>query len=225
MKKKSNWIGNFPSDFSFFKRIYYHIGCKIADLRLFKFKYSIINKDFLRMRTILRKGDIILLGNLTTAFSSFVNEPLTHSSIYLGRGKIIHSSEEGVKINKLKKLINSYQTIAILRLPRKTIKRKTIIKNTIKYAKEKMGMPYNFDFVKSENRFFCTQLVNNAFLSANYETGLESFERPFKYHSFKEIIHDGVNKLHPIDFLKGNFKVKYTSSNIEIKNMEFILKK
>jgi hypothetical protein len=215
-------IRNHPKNYGFFRKILVEIvylttvtNIKIRENLL---KYSLYKK----IKYTLKRGDIVLLGDLKTVVSLFVDAPFTHSAIYLGRNKFIHATGDGVSYTYLKKFFKEYDTIAIFGIPQYVTHRKKIINKAIKFAKDQFGKPYNYSLKKTEKKYFCTQLVNESFKYAGYETGLSTFYDEPKFRSrILKLINDQGDILQPALFFKSKFDLKYVSPNIKIENNFF----
>jgi hypothetical protein len=212
-------INNFPKKYPFHKKILSNIIFFFTGIIIHPRKNELTHKDLIKARLSLKRGDIILTGNLRTLLHSLIQEPVTHSSLYVGNLRFIHSMAEGVQYISLYKLFTDYDTLVILRLPKTVKKKKKIIRKTLKFAKTQFGKPYDFDFKQSPHSFFCTQLVNEAFKHAGYNTGLLSIKMSKKIpKKLKKHINGVVDALSPVDFLNGKFEVVYLSHNLEYKN-------
>ncbi len=209
------WIRNFPKKYSLFRRILYNFVYFLFSLKLIK-KVAFVPADrLLHVRKIIRKGDILLLGNLTTIYPIFFGEVLTHSAIYIGHGKVIHSVLKGVSKIQLRKLVPKYDTLVILRLPKKINQRRKIIKSVKSYLNKRIGLPYNFDFRKDDSSYYCTQLVIDALNKSGYKPNLDSFERENKKNNrLRHLIYGKVPAIHPSDLTKGDLDLIYMSDNL-----------
>ena len=218
-------IHNFPKNYPYHKKIFANLMFLLGGIIIHPRKNLLTNKDLMQARSILRRGDIILAGNLRTFYSLTIKEPVTHSGLYVGGNKIIHSIPDGVKYLSLHKLFTDYDTLAILRLPGNVKNRRNIIRDAIYYAKTEKEKPYDFDFKKGIQSFFCTKLVNESFKQAGYDSGLVSIKRPNnKIEKLKKHFTGAVEALHPFCFLNGNFNIVFVSHNLafEGKKLKFI---
>ncbi len=180
-------------------------------------------KDIFKIYTKIRKGDIILAGDLKRTTNLIIPSALTHATIYIGRHRIIHAVASGVEYSTLRHLVTTYDTIAILRLPRHIARKRHLIKKAIAYARQQVGRPYQSFFKPSTHHFFCTELVNSAYHHAGHKTGLHSI-KPF--HSLFEKIEKEFltveHWLQPEEFLKGKFRVVFLSHNLALKGNKLI---
>ena len=210
-------IRNFPKKYATWR--------KVRDNALF-FTFSIVvhprknlltQKDMMKAKSTLRRGDIVLIGDLKTAFASLIKDPITHSAIYVGSRKFIHAVADGVCYTSLHDFFSKYDTMIILRANA----RYSVIENAIKYAENQIGKPYNYAFREGHKSFFCAQLVNDAYKHANYKTKLISVSKPKKWtKKLKDEITGAVEALHPMHFLVGNFDIKFMSHDLRYKNQE-----
>lgn len=183
-------------------------------------------KDMMRAKFKLRKGDVVLCGNLREFSSLFLQGPLTHATIYVGKREFIEAVGDGVRYNSLYHLFTTYDTLMIMRVPLFYRGRRKIIKEAIRFASTQIGKPYNFEFSRGSRKLFCTELVNYAYQKAHYETKLKNFGRFGNVGS--EIIQSVITAsraLQPITFAeKGNFRIVYLSHNLEMKENKLFLK-
>ena len=217
IRHKLRMIKIFPKDFSLIRKIYYSTGTFLSRIRIFDKRKGKFQKDPIKIKKNLRKGDIILIGDLETAFSAFIDEPITHSLIYVGNNKVIHAIAEGVEKARLEDILKSSTTLIILRIPKNGFNRRKIVRKAIFYAKKQIGKPYNFKFENKHDRFFCSQLVNESYLYAGYITYLNSFKRPKNHKKVKRfMLKNSMKVLHPIDLINGRFELVYVSPNLKV---------
>lgn len=182
-------------------------------------------KDIFKIWLKIRKGDIILVGNLKEEIDILIPGPLTHSAIYLGHTRVISATWPCVKTSSLRSFLRRYDTFVILRLPKDIPHKHRIIKQVIKFAKLQLGKPYeSFGQAKKEH-FFCTELVNDAYHHAGYKTGLRSIRQ---FTTTADKIEKNITHvrhwLTPIEFIKGNFRIIFLSHNLFVEKKEFKLK-
>lgn len=171
--------------------------------------------DIVQFRLKARRGDVLLFGTLREGSAIFITGPITHSSIYLGLGWIIHAVEKGVEITTLHHCMRRYDTCIILRLPRKLKGKFGIINRAIAYAKSQMGTKFEGWLWERPGRWYCSKLVNNSFHKAGFDTGwtdLRKFRRSVRgwMHNFFYI----QRWLRPQDMVYGKFRVVLTSHNL-----------
>jgi len=183
-------------------------------------------KDMIRAKLRLRRGDVVLCGNLRELSSLFLQGPLTHATIYVGKREFIEAVGDGVRYTSLYHLFTTYDTLMIMRVPLFYRGRRKIITEAIQVASTQVGKPYNFEFSRGSRKLFCTELVNYAYQKTHYDTKLKNFGRFGGTES--EIIQRVVTAsraLQPITFAeKGNFKTVYLSHNLEMKEHKLVLK-
>jgi hypothetical protein len=209
-------IKNFPKRRNKIKRLYDNFVFNIFGGDLIKRKNWLTKKDIKDSKKKLKKGDILVVGDLRSAYSKIVNEPVTHSAIYIGKNKVIHSrGENGVVSEKLINIYQRYDTFIILRsnLSKKEIRK--LIKNT----KNAIGTPYDFSFSDKDDSFFCTQFVNEMFKKTGYNTQLMSLNKPrSSSERILRKINNAVVSIRPSDFLHGDFNQIFLSHNLSFKN-------
>ncbi|MFH0701259.1 MAG: YiiX/YebB-like N1pC/P60 family cysteine hydrolase [Candidatus Woesearchaeota archaeon] len=218
LSPKYHLITNFPRRYPTYKKIFANIVYFISGIVIHKRRNLLSHKDLLKARMLLRKGDILLVGNLRELSHLFITGPLTHALIYIGGRKFVHAIADGVQYTTLHHLFTEYDTMIILRLPKSVPFRKKKIMAAIKHAEEQIGKPYDFDFTSDKNKFFCTELVNSAYTHAGHDTGLHTMEQ---FRTFKEkiekVVISAIKALHPEKFIEGNFDIIFMSHNIELK--------
>jgi hypothetical protein len=216
---KYHWISNFPKKYPYHKKLLANFIYFVTGIIIHPRKNALTHTDLIHARLKLRKGDICLWGNLRELSALLIKGPVTHSSIYVGRKKFIEAVGDGVHLETMHHLFITYDTLIILRIPRDVGRRKKKIKDAIKFAKEQIGKPYDFDFTGTKGKFFCTELVNYAYKKANHDTKLSTIgkfrdaERSF----VKKMIH-ASRALQPIKFAEdGNFDIIFMSHNLKVK--------
>lgn len=209
----------------FSHRILARIVFFFTGLVLFKRKNELTQKDILNIPLKLRTGDIILSSTFSDTSSLFIPGAVTHSALYVGRRRVIHAIGSGVQYATLHDLLATYDTFAILRLPRKTKGKRRIIRKTVRFAKQQIGKPYGFEDHPESGKFFCSELVNRAYKEAGHKTKLKNFEafRPF-IGRIERIITSARKALLPEKFILSHFRIIFLSHNLEIKKRELILK-
>ena len=218
ISKNAHWISHFPERYPFYKKLFANLIFFITGIIIHPRKNQLNHFDLIKARLLLRKGDVVLWGNLREVATLFIHGPSTHASIYLGRRKFVEAVFDGVQINILHHFFTQYDTMIILRLPKKTKKKRKIIKLAIHHALEQVGKPYDFDFSGRSNKFFCSELVNYAYLKAKHNTKLRSIGRFKKSQGLIRKMILASRALHPISFAeKGNFDIVYVSHNLDVK--------
>ena len=223
--KKYHWISNFPEGYPWYKKVLANITYFLTGIIIHPRKNLLTKKDLLKARIKIRRGDIALLGNLRESSSLLIGGIFTHSAIYLGHKRFINAVADGVGYMSLYHVFTEYDTLAVLRLPKHTRKKRRIIRKAIRFAKQQIGKPYDFDFSKGAERFFCTELVNTSFRKAGYSTGIATFGKFSLLSGRIEKSLTTVRKaLKPDHFLQGKFRVIFISHNLEWKGKKLVLK-
>ena len=216
---KYHWISNFPKKCPFYKKALANFIYFITGIIIHSRKNLLSHKDLIKARFKLHKGDIALWGNLREVSALFIKGPVTHASIYVGRRKFIEAVGDGVHYESLHHMFTTYDTLIVLRIPQDIAKRKKKIKEAIKYAKEQIGKPYDFDFTGTKGKFFCTELVNYAFTKAKHNTHLSTIGkfRQEEQTLMRKFIH-ASRALQPVKFAEdGNFDTVFISHNLKFK--------
>ncbi len=220
------FITNFPPNYPLYKKISANGIYFITGMPIINRTNHLSKQDLIKSRLRLRRGDIILVGDLHQFCATLIGDPFTHVLMYVGRKRFIEAHQTGVRYINLHYIFTTYDTLAIVRLPQAIHHRQCLIKKAIKYAQKQLGKAYDFDFGKTKQGFFCTKLVNEAYLAAGYKTGLSSTHNP---HSLKaKVLSElsrAINALHPLRFMYGNFKVVMLSHNLVQKGNKITLEK
>lgn len=192
-------IKNFPQRYPFWKKV-------LANL-LFLFGATIIcnrsnlltEQDLKKAKSVLKKGDVILVGGLKRLSSLAIRGQVTHAILYTGWNCAIHSIADGVVTIHLHDLLCEYDTMVVLRHKKAN---RSKIKKAISYAFDKIGKPYNFEFNLKKDRFYCTELVYHAFKSAGLEIEIKNKNKIIR----------------PVDLIGKDFKLIFKSHNLKINN-------
>ncbi len=162
----------------------------------------------------------MLLGNFREASSWIIKGSVTHSVMYLGKNKFIQAVGDGVMYISLKEIFGHFDTFVLLRILKHTKHRYKIIHKALEFARAQIGMPFNFDFAKRKDSFFCTQLINTAYRKAGYNTGIGYLTK--NHSSLKNKLR---NQLIPTNFIKGNFRIVLLSHNLRLKGKKLVFVK
>lgn len=204
-----SYIVNYPLNLNSIKYLFTKFLYRFFNIKI-KWRNNYLNySHYIKTKRIIKKGDLILVGDFKTISGLFMGKYFTHSLIYIGNGKCIHACGRGVQKILLKKVFNIYDTLTILRLDREDSYEKKV-KEIIKFAKKQVGKPYDFYLKSSDDKFFCTNLVNMSFFKAGVKTGL-------KLNTKKYWLPLRLKKaLRADDFLKTNLKIVYSTNNIKV---------
>lgn len=153
--------------------------------------------DLKKAKQVLKKGDVILVGGLKRPSSLAIRGPVTHTILYTGWNCAIHSIADGVVTIHLHDLLCEYDTMIILRHKKANKKH---IKKIIRYAFDKIGRPYDFEFNLKKDKFYCTELIYHAFKSAGLEIEIKNKNKIIR----------------PINLIGKDFKLIFKSHNLEI---------
>ena len=209
-------IKKFPDRRGKLKRLYDNFVFNICGAVVTRRGSLLTKKDIKISKRKLRKGDILLLGNLRTAYSKIINEPITHAALYMGGNKVIHAmGEDGVFCERMLNIYKRYDTLVILRSNLKGKLKSDLIKN----AKLEIGKPYDFSFSKKQDAYFCTEFVNKMFKKVGYKTRIVTIRKPIsKSERFLRNITNAAVSVKPGEFLKGNFIPIFFSHNLSYEN-------
>ncbi len=203
-------IRNFPKSYPWWKKIFANLLFFFGGTIIHHRKNLLNNWDFLRATRSLKAGDIVLVGGLRRLSSIFIGGPVTHTLLYIGRRRFVHSIADGVEYAALHDVFCEYDTMAILR-PKKISKAK--VWKIIECAEAQVGKPYDFDFEIGGKKFYCSELIEFACHRAGFDCGVEP--RPEKNR--EDIIR-------PLRFINDKFKIVMLSRNLRIKDRQLELR-
>lgn len=222
---KPDILTNFPDDYPSYKKIFLNVVFNLAGFMLFPRKNLLSKVDIVSCKKTIKKGDIILVGNMRTVFGAVLADPITHAALAVDNKRVVHATLHGVEFKSLKEVYVYYDTIAILRIPMNVSNRGKIIKYALKVARGHLGKPYNYYYRDTKTQFFCSgfvnDLLNNAGGNYGYSTRVDTHARTtnlidnfgFKIdykHGSKTVL----NALKPAKLLGGNFDIKFISHNL-----------
>ena len=128
--------------------------------------YAIMNDK------LIKKGDIVLVGDFKPLSGLFMGKYFTHSLLYIGSNKCIHAGvTTGVRKILFKKIFKQYDTCMILRPNIKNYYNQ-VIEEAIEFAQRQIGKPFDFFLEDNDDSYFCTNLINCSFSSAGFDTGI-----------------------------------------------------
>ena len=145
----------------------------------------------------LKQGDLLFLdldcGPLCDAIesvtTSFGNNSFSHMGIYFVRndsGLVVEAIGSNVRITPISKFIGYSKKPAFVG----RLKFQTLISKAILFAISKVGMPYDDEFIYGNGKYYCSELVYEAFAYSN--NGTPVFElKPMTYKL------EGTNNFNP----------------------------
>ncbi len=210
-------IDNFPKKISRFKRILSQAIFIFLVTKITLRKNHLEEADYLAADKLIQPGDLILAGGFRAVSGIFMGKFFTHSLLYIGHGECIHADSDGVDTIPFKELFTAYDNLTILRPEIKQDYQETI-KKTIAFAQAQIGKPYDFYLEHRHDRYFCTQLVNESFKSAGFDTGVGIKDKIRQ--NFLWIFWRIRKVVRADDFLRGNFTTIFISHSLEEKNEE-----
>lgn len=203
-------VHNFSHDASIFYKLKANVYSILGRVKVPKFIKKMDKQDLAYAKKCLRKGDIVLAGRLDTLSHICIGGLLTHSLLYIGNKKFIHSKFSGVEEKSIN-LLNEYDTVLVLRHKDMNSKK---AKKIIDFAKKQINKPYDYDFEPDQDEFYCTELIYYAFLKANIDLKPKTegeHESLLSKLQSKEIIH-------PLDYIRPDMDIVFKSHNITYKN-------
>jgi uncharacterized protein YycO len=203
-------VRKFPPNYPWYKKSMANLIHITGNIPIHRRENLLTSTDRKNLERVLKKGDILTVGNLRKLYSFVLRNPVTHAILYAGDDSYIHVIGHGVQYTNLDYIFDTYDTLAVFRMPERSEK---IISSVIAYSEDQIGKPYNFGFKDSSETYFCSQLINDAYLASGHNTGLRT--------------RDGNRikiPLCPADFLQGNFSLVATSENLHYENGALHLK-
>ncbi|MBT4446908.1 hypothetical protein HOA92_07390 [archaeon] len=227
--KHTHLIHNFPKNYPWYKKTFANIIYFISGLVIHHRKNELTHLDIVHARRKMRKGDVVLVANYRELSSLAINGISTHAMLYLGKRRFIGAEGDGVSISTWHHLHTEYDILIILEVPQYINNRKKIINKACLFAEKQIGKPYDFFFEGDYAKYFCTELVNVAFHHAKFHTGVASVKPTHNILEKieKKMFSSTFKPLHPDEFLKANFQIKFLSHNLEYKkgHIHYVSKK
>jgi len=147
-----------------------------GDIKIFKYPMwlvydpSIYELEGIKLRNAietLQPGDIVCRRYIHYADGYFIPGKYSHSGIYIGGNKIIHSVAEGVcEIDVLDFL--KCDGCIIIR-PKNTPEGKEAATKAIEAAKSYLGTKYDFGFAPGDEELYCHELTAHCYKGLNIE--------------------------------------------------------
>ena len=199
MNYKHHIIHNFPQGYPFWKKALANVLFFVFGTVIHHRKNLLNHSDCFWATQKLRKGDVVLVGGLRRLSSMVIGDVVTHAMLYAGRRAFIHAVADGVEEDSLHTVFSEYDTIVILRVKRV---HSVDIQKVIQFARLQIGKPYNFEFNSQKGKFYCTELVYDAFRFAKVNIGLSL--RKKRGHA-----------LLPYEYLNDYFEIIFLSHNLK----------
>jgi hypothetical protein len=109
---------------------------------------------------LLQPGDIVLRYQDDYIIDHMIPGKYSHSGLYIGNGTIIHSISEGVQTIDIMDFLRC-DAFIILRLA-------YLNKEAVDRAREWIGKGYDHDFKSGNDKFYCHELVAEAYAPIGY---------------------------------------------------------
>jgi hypothetical protein len=211
-------VKNFPKNYPFWRKVLANIIFFVGRVIIRNRKNLLTPGDFKKVKKKLRKGDVALVGGLRRLSSWFISGPVTHCLLYEGNETFIHAAVDGVEEVKLSEIFCEYDTLIILRMEDG---KKSDFDKVVKFARQQLGKPYDYDFKYDTKKIYCTELLFMAFNKAGLNLEI------FSPHQHLNIVTGVCNMkpIHPMKYLGGAFKIVFNSENLKIKNGTIEIKK
>ncbi|OIP80922.1 hypothetical protein COW94_01615 [Candidatus Peregrinibacteria bacterium CG22_combo_CG10-13_8_21_14_all_44_10] len=200
-------VDNFPEDASVKDKVIASVMYELGDIQIHDRPNYLSDEDLKAARKILQKGDVVLVGNFKALSSVAIGGPVTHTMLYVGDDKFIHSHAEGVETISMEEVFETYDTMIVVRLRQGN---SAIIDAAVEYAYSQLGKPYDFNFEEGTEAFYCSELVNFVY----NEAGAEAIEPNPEGSASTFANWMDVQAIHPIDFVGGDFRTVFISSSL-----------
>ncbi len=191
-------IQNFPPEYPWWKKLLANIVFFVGGMIIYDRKNLLNNWDLLRATRKLKKGDVVLVGGLRRLTSFVIKGLVTHSLIYVGGRRFVHSVADGVEFASLQDIFCEYDTMIILR---PTQRDRDTVNKIIDCAKDQVGKPYDYEFENDDKKFYCTELIRHAYKNAGLNDGITS-----------------KNITLPTEFINDKFRMIFLSHNLKCQN-------
>lgn len=188
-------IRNFPKNYPFYKKIWANLIFCIGKTIIHRRKNLLNQADRSAAEKLLHRGDIVLVGGLRRFSSLIIKGPITHAMIYIGKKQFVHAVCDGVETDSLQAIFREYDTMIIIRSKHVAPSR---LNKAISFALAKIGTPFDFEFKRDKKKFYCSELIINAFDYAKIPTGISVSTSP----------------VHPRFFINRHFSVIFRSHNL-----------
>ena len=194
-------IKNFPDGYPWYKKVYAHMMFLLGSSTIHRRSNFLNYADFKKSLDILLPGDVLLTGGLRRLSKIFIGNIVTHSLVYCGNHKVIHSNADGVKIDSVYEILREYDTLVILRHKYAPVSQ---VQKFLMCLSVNIGKPYDFEFKEGADKLYCAELIKVSAIQADLEI------LP------KTKISNSI--VYPIELMNGYFNVKFLSHNLEIKD-------
>jgi hypothetical protein len=146
----------------------------------------------------LKLGDVLLRRTEGTSGNLFIPSWWKHAAVYVGNGKIVEATFEGVKTTTLEDFFAHGDHVAVVRPKGMNVLERHDI---VRYAKQQVGKPYDFDMnFDDDGRLSCTEL---AYRAVRAGSGKDIVEQNW----FGAVVGDS--------FLTDKFSVVYSSNEAQ----------
>ena len=123
--------------------------------------YLVKGEHVLEIMKLIKPGDILGKNYQDYLDNKFIPGNYKHSGIYIGHNLVIHAVCQGVQVINLIDFLRC-DGICVLR-PKKGSRL------AIKKVKQWLGKPFDFDFVSGNDKFYCHELLANAYQQFNLQ--------------------------------------------------------
>lgn len=214
-------ITNFKKDTSLLKRIGANILFFIGTTKITLRNNLLTPLEYKAVKKLIEPGDIVLVGDHRHMSAMLIQGAVTHALLFVGKGKLIHAVGDGVKISRLRKLFKEYDTLMVVRPKLAPYRKEKIITDAIVWARAQLGKPYDYEFDTDTEKFFCTQLVNEAYYHAGLHLGFTDHEP--SENIILEQLRRWKNVIRPKDMARGHVAIVFLSRYLKNQSDSIIL--
>lgn len=144
---------------------------------------------------------MIVLSHKNYEFTNlFIKGYWTHAAVIVSNNEIVEALSSGVMQNNIRDFFSTSDDFIILEPINMDEKSK---EEAVKFIKNKIGSPYNFSFIQSEDKFTCSDLVGRAYKI----TMPDQLEEPAESFSFINYLTSDVFRPEQVLQQNGMWKV------------------
>lgn len=197
--KRFIFITNAGLDVGWLETLYANLVYQIGLIPITVRKAQLTHREYVESAPLLRRGDIVLVGQSRYVSALFIRGVFTHSLIYIGDGECIEARGRGVHLVSYESLFSHYDRLAILRVDGLTEEQAN---GVVDFALEHIGDPYDFWLDYTDRRaWFCTELICAALVAQGV--------------TLPVCVGNRFSPPHPSSFYHGGAAAVYTSDRVE----------
>lgn len=161
-KRISNWLIN----------LLVPITKWLGELHIPFTRKKVNGNDFMQISQLIKPGMVILTKTYGELTNLLIPGVWSHAGIYVGDGKIVEAIGSGVVEKDLAEFLLTKDKVCLLEPY--FVENQFQMDNAARFARSKVGFPYDYKFKSNNKAFYCSELV---FASYHHATGgLSPFE-------------------------------------------------